>query len=142
LGSRLVVEPSELLSMGYNELWQQTALVFVSSLLFVAIVLCALATDWAKSASDERQELGWWMSTDVGTTLLIVRVLQGVLTAASSAAVSSSFMQLHWSKMHRKKGLRLIDLLALSPTTPLSGTIRIILSRHSKQTARVWAIVR
>ncbi|KAK1757960.1 hypothetical protein QBC47DRAFT_295213 [Echria macrotheca] len=128
--------------MAHADAWLQAALVFSSTLLFVAVILCARATTWAQTASDNRRSLQWWMSVDVGTTILVVRVLQGLLTADSSIAISRSFMRLHWREMHKDGGLQLADLLALSPTTSLLGTIRIVFSGHLKSSTRMWAIAR
>ena len=44
--------------------------------------------------------------------------------------------------MHAVGGLKLIDLVALSPTTLFSGTVRVILSPSSEQTVRIWAAFR
>lgn len=124
------------------KVWFQTALVTVATLLFTAIILFTLATNWAETASDRYLELSWWLRADVGTTILVVRVLQGLLTGTVTAAISSSFVRLHWQGMQKEHGLNLVDLLALSPTTALSGTIQILLSRHAEFRTRVGALAR
>lgn len=128
--------------MWCGEFLGQTALVVASTVLFVAIVLGTLTTPWAQDLSDNQKELSWWAKADVGTTLIVVRVLQGLLTALSSAAISSSFMRLHWNKTNSKNGLRLTDLLALSSTTSLLGTVQLIVSGSTKASTRIGALGR
>ena len=125
-----------------NEFLLQAALVVTSSALFVAIILVTSATTWAELSSNSHQPLGRWVSTEVGTTLLIVRVLQGLLTAVATAAVCSAFTRLHWRGMSKREGLDLVELIALSPTTLFSGSIRVILSKDSSRSAQIWALVR
>jgi hypothetical protein len=128
--------------MRHGELVFQAALVAASSALFVVIVLVTLTTTWAQNLSDRQEKLSWWAKADVGTTLIIVRVLQGVLTAASTAAICSSFMRLHWNKINSEKGLPLADLLALSPTTHITGTAQLIFRRDTKPATRIGALAR
>ncbi|KAK5653205.1 hypothetical protein OQA88_9103 [Cercophora sp. LCS_1] len=128
--------------MKYGEFLKQAALVVASSALFVIIVLASLTTTWAQTQSDRQEQLSWWNKTDVGTTLIVVRVLQGVLTVASTAAVSSSFTRLHWNRINGDTGLSLAALLSLSPTTDFWGTIQLIFARKSKLATRVGAILR
>ncbi|KAK0616412.1 hypothetical protein B0T14DRAFT_568017 [Immersiella caudata] len=132
------------LRMALEDLVLQAGLVVISSLLLVVILLFTLATAWAEFSSDHQQPMpmSWWLSADVGTTILIVRVLQGLLTATATAAISNAFTRLHWRGMHASGGLRLIDLVALSPTTLFSGTVRVILSPNSEKAARIWAAFR
>lgn len=123
-------------------LWQQLALVLFSTLLFIAVTLFAFATTWAERASDNAKPLSWWVRADVGTTILTLQVLQGLLAAASTAAVSTSFERLHWLGMQKNKGLALVDVLAMSPTTSATGTLTIILGRYAKMSARGLALAR
>ena len=126
----------------YGEFGLQAALVLSATVLFVTATLFAFATTWAESASDNADTLSSWVSADVGTTILIVQVLQGLLAAASTAALSSSFERLHWLEMYKENGIVLIGLLALSPTTSQTGTLRIILSRYTTLSARGLALAR
>jgi len=130
------------LRMALEELLHQAALVIVSSVLFVVIILFTLTTTWAEFSSNRQQPLSWWTSADVGTTILVVRVLQGLLTATATAAICSSFTRLHWRKMSRHEGIKLADLVALAPTTLFTGTIHVIFGSNSRRSARFWAICR
>jgi len=125
-----------------EDLFVQAAMVAVSSVLFAVIILITLATSWAEFASDSNENLSWWAKVDVGTTILVVRVLQGLLTVIATAAICSAFTRLHWRGMEKREGLRLVDLMALSPTTLFSGAVRVILSADSGRKARIWASVR
>jgi len=130
------------LRLRLEELLLQAGLVIISSLLFVAIFLFVLTTTWAEFSSSRQQALSWWVSADVGTSILVVRVLQGLLTVSATAAICSCFTRLHWRGMHKTEGLKLVDLVALSPTTLFSGTVRVIFSPYSGRSARFWAITR
>ena len=125
-----------------GELLLQGTLATASSLFLVVILLFTLATTWAEHATERQEPLGWWMSADVGTTILVVRVLQGLLTVTATAAISTTFTRMHWRGMHAKEGIKLINLIALSPTTQLSGTIRVMMSSRSGAAARIWATLR
>ncbi|KAK4443151.1 hypothetical protein QBC34DRAFT_311616 [Podospora aff. communis PSN243] len=125
-----------------EDLVLQAGLVIISSALFVVIVLFTLTTTWAELSSNRQQALSWWVSADVGTTILVVRVLQGFLTATATAAICSSFTRLHWRLMSKDEGLKLSDLAAISPTTLYAGSVRLILSPDSGRSARLWAIGR
>lgn len=122
--------------------WQQLALVLFSTLLFIAVTLFAFATTWAKRASVNAEPLNWWVRADVGTTILTLQILQGLLAAASTAAVSTSFARLHWLGMQKDKGLALVDVPAMSPTTSATGTLTIILGRYAKMSAGGLALAR
>jgi len=126
----------------FGDFLQQLALVLFSTLLFIAVTLFAFATTWAERASESSETLSWWVSAGVGTTILTLQVLQGLLAAASTTAVSASFERLQWLGMQKEKGLALVNVLALSPTTSGSGTLRIILGRSAKMSARGLALAR
>ena len=128
--------------MAVDELLQQAALALASSALFTAIILIFAATSWAEVAADRQEALAWWMQGDVGTTILVVRVLQGLLTAVATTAICGAFTRLHWRKMHGATGLSIVELVALSPTTLLLGTLRVVLGPHSGGMARMWASLR
>jgi len=130
--------------MRYGELVWQSVLVAVSSALFVLIILATLTTTWTQRLSDEQKPLSWWARVDFGDTLIAVRGMQGVLTAASTTAMSNSFARLHWNKMASNKGagLLLANLLAFSPTTSLMGTAQLIAGKHTRMSTRVCALAR
>ena len=128
--------------MRYGELLWQAFLVAASSALFVLIIIATLTTPWAQTLSDEQKPLSWWARVDFGDTLIAVRAMQGVLTAASTAAMSNSFTRLHWNKMANEKGLLLANLLAFSPTTSLMGTAQLIVGKHTKLSTSACALAR
>ncbi|KAK0627904.1 hypothetical protein B0T14DRAFT_422946 [Immersiella caudata] len=128
--------------MRHGELLWQAFLVAASSALFVLIILTTLTTPWTQALSDEQRPLSWWARVDFGDTLIAVRVMQGVLTAASTTAMSNSFTRLHWNKMANEKGLLLANLLAFSPTTSLMGTAQLIVGKHTKPSTRIYTLAR
>jgi len=115
-------------------------LVFFATGFYVAIVIYARVTDWAESLSERKRRLTTGLEGDVSTTIAVVRVLQGLLLAASSFALTRSFYILQWGLMVRRPdGIPYTELLALSPTTLDWGSFRIFTSRNAWSRERMWA---
>jgi len=49
-------------------------------------------------------------------------------------------MHLHWNKINNKKGLPLANLLALSPTTSLISTAKLIFGGNTNPATRISAL--
>ncbi|KAK0622479.1 hypothetical protein B0T14DRAFT_494129 [Immersiella caudata] len=111
---------------------------------YVCIILIALASEWAQSASDRGQRLGPLLRVEVGTIITVVRVLQGLLSAASTVLLTQTLLHLKWSLLHRRgsKGIRYKTMLALSPTTLDWGSLRLMLSSKSRLSTKFWALLR
>jgi len=122
----------------------QFLILILSSALYTCIILIALATGWAQSTSDKNVPLSKWFKVEVGTTITVVRVLQGVLSATSTILLSRSLLYLKWGLMrtHGDDGIPYKTLLALSPTTLDWGSVKLILGFASRLSTRFWALLR
>ena len=122
----------------------QFALLVLSSSIYICIIIIALATNWAQSTSDRSVALNKWLKVEVGTTITIVRVLQGLLSAFSSVLLGRSLLYLKWGVMQRRVpgGMAYKTFLALSPTTLDWGALQLIFRSASRGSARFWALFR
>jgi len=120
----------------------QLAILSASTAAYAAIILFAHLTEKAEAASIHGERLSELLKADLGATLTIVRVLQGVLSAVCSAAASRALLFLQWTLTERPEGLSYRSLLALSPSTPSLGIIRILFSTSSRPWARTRCVMR
>jgi hypothetical protein len=125
----------------YSRISRPLLLALFGTGFYVAIITYAEIADWAESVSGKRQRLTKGLQTDVSTTIAVVRVLQGLLLATSSFALTRSFAILQWSLMARAldNGISYHELLALSPTTLNWGAFRIVFHGSSRMKERVWS---
>lgn len=82
------------------------------------------------------------LHVSVSSTVAILRVLEGLLSLCSGAVLSSAFESLHWGLSGRARGLRLLCLLGLSPTSGLVGTLSLAFSKHACGADRFAALGR
>jgi hypothetical protein len=120
----------------------QLALLFTSTACYVVVIFYASVTERAEVASNKGLPLSDWLKVGVGTTLTVVRVLQGVLSAACAIAAARALLFLQWCLIQRPEGLSYRSLLALSPSTLDSGIIRILFSRSSRAWTRLRCLMR
>ncbi|KAK4448934.1 hypothetical protein QBC34DRAFT_352135 [Podospora aff. communis PSN243] len=111
---------------------------------YICIILIAFATEWAQSASERGLPLGPWLRVEVGTTITVVRVLQGLLSATCTILLTRTLLYLKWSLIQRRgpQGIRYTTMLAISPTTLDWGSLRLIFASASRLPARFWALLR
>ncbi|KAK1750897.1 hypothetical protein QBC47DRAFT_88788 [Echria macrotheca] len=120
----------------------QLVLVTGSSVLLAVIVYITTLTGQAESISEQKGHLSMVLKADVSTTLTLVRALQGLLTTALTVALATTFSYLQWGFVHRSPGMPYLRHLALSPTTSIWGTIRLILHPSPAWKSRLWALFR
>ncbi|KAF2464221.1 uncharacterized protein BDR25DRAFT_159442, partial [Lindgomyces ingoldianus] len=82
------------------------------------------------------------LKVDIGSTLAVLRVTQGVLSTLTTIGLMNALEMLQWGLAGRNHGLDSSVFLGLSPTTHISGVFRIVISRRSKWTARAGGLVR
>jgi hypothetical protein len=120
----------------------QFALAIGASALLAAIVVVVYLTNQAEAISARKGYLSSILNVDVSTTLTIVRALQGLLTVAVTVLLSQSFTYIQWGFARHAEGAPYIRQLALSPTTTVWGSIRLILHTSSTLRPRLWAFFR
>lgn len=89
--------------------------------------------------SDFRHRLASLFHVDVSSTLTILRLLEGVLSLCTLTVLNKTFETLQWTLSDRDRGVRLLTLLGMSPTSGVFGTIALAFSRHSKPMDRLAA---
>jgi hypothetical protein len=114
-------------------------IVALATALFVAVAWFANATISDTSYTRTRNFIKTALHVDVGDTLTILSVLQGLLAFLMGMMLDSILELIQWSLMGRKQGLDLLSILALSPSTGVSGTLGILLCRTSGLQDRLWA---
>ena len=119
----------------------QLALVSGASALLAVIVFIVHLTNIAQGVSEQKGHLSFILSADVSTTITLVRALQGLLTTVITVLVSQSFSYIQWGFAH-DSGARYLRQLAVSPTTSVWGTIRLIAYQSSTFWPRFWALCR
>jgi hypothetical protein len=125
--------------------WDSSYLFFVallSTALFGFALWYVQAAFSAETAIRTRQILYRVFKIDVGSTLAVLRITQGVLSTCSTIALMRALEMLQWGLAGRDHGLEGSAFLSLSPSTHIFGVLRIVLSRISKWTARAWGLVR
>lgn len=120
----------------------QLALVSGASAVLVTIVFIVLLTNQAQTVSGEKGRLSGILAADVGTTLTIVRTLQGLLSTMITISLSRSFSYLQWAFACDTQGGSYTGQLALSTTTSVLGTIRLVTRASSKSGPRFWGLSR
>ena len=129
-----------------RELWHrngwQAVLLLLSSALFAAIILVVQLTVWAEGQSRQGLPLDARLKADVSITLAIIRVLQGLLAALVTIAVSRALLFLQWGLICRPQGLAYRSLLSLSHSTAHWGMLRILFGSGSEFSTRAFAVMR
>ncbi|KAJ5746569.1 hypothetical protein N7520_011751 [Penicillium odoratum] len=71
-------------------------------------------------------------------TVIILRILQGVTSWATSSAVAVSFETAMWASTTSAAGSRILTLLTISPMTGVTGVLKLICSKATTGIARAW----
>ncbi|KAK4445907.1 hypothetical protein QBC34DRAFT_306007 [Podospora aff. communis PSN243] len=128
---------------GAGALARQLVKVLFATALLAALVFVVMLTDRAEVVSAEKGPLPSYLTLDVSITITIVRAMQGVLAAVVAMILSQSFSYLQWGFLRSSKGgAPYVRQLALSPTTSVAGTIRLIFHRATGGGPRLWGFFR
>jgi hypothetical protein len=128
---------------GAGALARQLVKVLFATALLAALVFVVMLTDQAETVSAEKGPLPSHLTLDVSTTITIVRAMQGVLAAVVAMILSQSFSYLQWGFLRSSKGgAPYVRQLALSPTTSVAGTLRLIFHRATGAGPRFWGFFR
>lgn len=128
-----------------TRLWSaltQFAIASFASALLASIVFVILLTHQAERVSGQKGHLNNILTADVSTTLTVVRVLQGSLTTITTILLYRSFSYIQWGFTNDTHSASYMRHLALSPTTSVWGTMRLITHWSSGLRPRLWALLR
>lgn len=84
----------------------------------------------------------WKLLTGLGisSTLTILRILQGTLSALSTLMLLNSFDMIVWMLAKRGSGLKTLRMLSLSSTTGLWGTMESVFSAKIDAVGKIFAV--
>ncbi|KAL3481487.1 hypothetical protein BJX99DRAFT_253411 [Aspergillus californicus] len=126
--------------MGKHNLYSQIWFPFFLELLSITVFVL---TTWIAQTTLEltpRTFLGFRIgSSSILTLLSITNALQSILI---STILFSLFDAINWTLIGRGKGFSSIGVLGLSPTTGFFGSVRILFSRCSRLSHRLWPLLR
>jgi ABC-type uncharacterized transport system permease subunit len=124
----------------FRETRLHLAFAVVTSAVFAITIWFARTTFSSRSGTQETiKEV---FKIDVGITLTILRILQGVLSACTTYILLGAFQLIQWTLVSRGNGLSGLAVLALSPTTSFLGTLGIMFSRKPHIMGRIWGLMR
>lgn len=122
--------------------WTHLVVILSAISFFGIIITFVQATYTAEGCSKEKRKLNRLLTADTSTTLAIVRFCQGVLSAMTSYTLTGALTHLQWMMTNSPTGIRYQDLLALSPTTEISGAISLGYSSFTTTSTKFWSILR
>jgi hypothetical protein len=112
--------------------------------IFGATAWFARATFGSDSMNRATKPLDDLFQSDFGNALTVLAILQRLASVSTSQAVSDTLELFQWGLTSRSKGLPLMTLLAMSPTTGPWGALCILLGplATTRWPSRSWAFVR
>lgn len=113
-----------------------------STVLFAVTSWFAGSTFSTRPGNQVNHILQYYFRISFGKTVAVLRVLQGITSACTSIAVSSSFETVQWELVNRREGLGLLNILSLSPATGAFGVFQLIFGRKENVGNRLCAILR
>ncbi|RYC57014.1 hypothetical protein CHU98_g9193 [Xylaria longipes] len=125
--------------LGYT--WKQVLINLLILALLVVVVVFVQATYDAERNSAKKVALNRLMKADVSTTLAVLRVSQGILSTLTSLSLIESLIALQWSMIESRQGFGYLDLLALSPTSGVTGALELIFSSITKGSSKAYAFL-
>ena len=100
------------------------------------------ATFSEQSTTRAEQTIQKTLRIDVGSTLTVLSILSGLLTASTTYVLCHALECVLWASTSSRSGLNCLSLLAISPTTGTSGTLGILLSGMARYPSKSCALLR
>jgi len=113
-----------------------TSAVFSVTAWFATVTFSSQSTSLAQHAFKKVFKI------DVGVTLTVLRILQGILTGCTTYVLLAAFQLIQWTLVARENGANGLTVLALSPTTSVFGTLCMLFTSKPRMIDRVWALSR
>ncbi|GAB7354876.1 hypothetical protein MBLNU459_g5518t1 [Dothideomycetes sp. NU459] len=118
------------------------ALVLATTALFALTAWFAASTFQGKPGNQANHILQTHLKLSFSSTVVILRVLQGLTSALTAAAVAQSFEGIEWALASRDRGVRLLSFLGISPTTGIIGAVKLLFGDQVRPSDRMWAVSR
>ena len=120
----------------------QLALAIAPTALFAITAWFAASTFFGEPRNQANYILQSILKLSFSSTVTVLRVLQGLTSTLTAAAVARSFEGIQWTLASRDDGLRLLSFLGLSPSTSVIGAAKLVYGRKEQQSDRAWAALK
>ena len=77
-----------------------------------------------------------------GSTLAILRLLQGITSTLTGITLQQTLEMIQWSLLSRRDGMRLLTFLSISPATGFLGMFWMVVLGGHKACDRAWSLYR
>lgn len=118
-------------------------------LLAIAASVLFAVTAWFSastfSSSPEKQAshiLQSHLRISFSSTVVILRVLQGLTSTLTAIVIDQSFEGVQWMLASHDSGVELLNFVRLSPATGIFGLIKLLFRGVRHQSDRAWAVLR
>ena len=118
------------------------ALAIASTTLFAVTVWFAASTFSGKPGDQANHIFQSHLKISFSSTVTILRILQGLTSTFTAAAVAQTFEGIQWTLASRGGGLRLLSFLGLSPSTGIFGAVKLVFGRTEQLSDRASATLR
>lgn len=118
------------------------AWVTIATALFALTAWFGASTFFEQPGRQANLFLRTKLDISFSNTVVILRVLQGLTSAATAVTVSQAYEGIQWNLSSRETGLRLHSFLSLSPSTGLWGVVQLGFAARQQPGDRAFAILR
>ena len=117
----------------------QLALAVTPTALFAITAWFAASTFSDEPRDQANHILQSLLKVSFSSTVTILRILQGLTSTLTAAAVARSFEGIQWTLASRDTGIRSLSFLGLSPSTSIIGAAKLVYGKKEQQSDRAWA---
>jgi hypothetical protein len=117
-------------------------LVIATTMVFVFTAWYAQATFSNNLTSSAQKAMYAVFRVEVGSALAVLRLMQGLLTTLTSAAIFKAFELIKWALLTNANAMDCLRLLSISPETSILGSVGIIVDRRTRHMDRIWSLMR
>ena len=117
----------------------QLALAIAPTALFAVTAWFAASTFSDEPGNQANHILQSLLKLSFSSTVTVLRILQGLTSTLTAAAVARSFEGIQWTLASRDGGIRILSFLGLSPSTGIIGAAKLVYGKKEQQSDRAWA---
>ena len=112
------------------------ALAIASTTLFAVTAWFAASTFSSRPKDQANHIVQSHLHVSFSSTVTVLRVLQGLTSTFTAAAVAQTFEEIQWTLASRDRGLRLLSFLGFSPSTGIFGAVKLVFGRKEQLSDR------
>jgi hypothetical protein len=121
--------------------WRLVAVV-LSTFLFALTAWFAASTFSGKPERQANRLFQSHFAMSFGSTVVILRVIQGLTSTLTAIAVSQAYESMQWMLTCREEGIQLLSFLSLSPSTGIWGVVKLGFGKSAQLRDRAFAVLR